>query len=824
MELSEDNDIGEAYTDERISEELERYRNIVLSACSSLGNLQPISVPDQKVRRIRNERTLRNVGGKQMEYVPSEDCLSSLKDIKRYIQMDEQGEGKLVLEWLGNWNILESDIIPIFIHNAKKLMAAAKSKNGDSEWDHDIALKTAMLCVELFVFTTWSMDSEPEDVKAKFIRILRSYKRAFANSEAVSSLLSVAVMFARKSANTEKEAMLIKGILYVFRNILAIPDPFVSPSSSGIAQIESHDMLISVLDKELAIDFFLTLASSASHNRYRDLRPTLLDIVYFIFYRVPASALFEQPKVWFKTNSNGTRHGRHNDFGGVYAVSTGEGTIMPVFSAKEVLEPFANLFKKRNKVRKPRGTEDGLVDQQWRTVTTACIPILRRIAATFIESCFNPFVGALFEDLKTAATVVNDIMPRLLYMSAYFVDISLANPEIELGCTCVLVQTHVFGQIMRNTSTYIELKRWADLEPAMYCIQQILFALGRMRDTKLDSLSEYVLSNLFYDGDALDLFVKLCRVYKPTRNTRAFLEQVAKLTESFLMTLKTYAQSKAGMLVKKRVKKRSSKKNDDPRDDSNADDKEHAAAESEEQGIASGAEDNDKTGSAVEASSEGDSSSEEQLVERAFDFGKYELAFAVSDVVKTYSHLLAPPSCIENVYPMLYRIAVTAQRPQLFFKKDIMLRLLILFDGRFSYPHRTETLDLASWIFRQYMTVITSPSLRNHYKAEELGNKLAIECMLTFLKGSRLGTSIEPVITRHIIDLLASEDQDGDHQEKESEAENSNSGNSKGKQVDVDIEQRGSSTSGTGPFAQPEGRVYDFDDINDFDFDDAFNT
>ncbi|KAJ2548795.1 Topoisomerase 1-associated factor 1 [Coemansia sp. RSA 1933] len=814
MDHSENEHADEVITEERLGEELVRYRNIVLSACSSLGNLQPVQqAPIQELSKLKSDQPVLNASDKRMEYVPSADCLSSLKDIKRYIQMDEQGEGKLVLEWLGEWNAVETDIIPIFNHNAKRLLSAARSNREDSEWDRDAALKTAMLCVELFVFTTWSMNSESEDVRAKFIRILRSYKRAFANSDVVSSLLSIAVMYSRKSISTEKETMLVKGILYVFRNILAIPDPFVSPSSNGLAQIESHDKLISVLDKELAIDFFLTLASTSGNTRFKDLRPTLLDIIYFIFYRVPASALFDRRQTWFKAKGSEAHQGRHNNFGGVYAVSTGEGTIMPVFSAKEVLEPFANLFKRNSNLRKPKGADDGAVDRQWRTVDPSCIPIFRRVAATFIESCFNPFVGALFEDLKATTSVVNEITPRLLYVCAYFVDISLANPEIELGCTCVLVQTHVFGQIMRNTSTYIELKRWSDLESAMYCIQQILFALDKMRGTKLDTLSEYVLSNLFYDGDALDLFTKVCRVYKPTINTRAFLEQVVKLVETFLGTLKRYAQSKAGLLVKKRVKKRTQKKKADESmertdsgNDSSAKDETAQGNADPDQEMASGDEADEEASNENNASdSNGDSETEDQIVERVFDFSKYETAFAVGDVVNAYSHLLAPPSSIENVYPMLYRIAVTSQRPQLFFKKAIMRRLLILFDGQFTYPRRTEVLDLASWIFRQYVTVISSPSLRNHYKAEDLESKLAVECMLTFLKDSRLGTSIEPVITRHIIDLLATEDAN------------------KGKQVDEDMQDKTSSSDPVPLPLQPNDPSHDIDDMHDFDFDDFLN-
>ncbi|KAJ2446502.1 Topoisomerase 1-associated factor 1, partial [Coemansia sp. RSA 2424] len=734
---------------------IERFRRIVLSACSSLGNLQLIADPTQEHL------------DRKMVYIPSEDCLASLKDIKRYIQEDEQGEGKWVLRWLGECNTLQNDIIPIFIYYTKQLQSQL------SDHDRDRVLKTIMMCVELLVFLTWSMDSEPEEVKVRFIRVLRSYKRAFANAPAVLSLLSIAVMYFRKPHKTDKEALLVKGILYVFRNVLAIPDPLVSPTSKGMSQVEIHDTLIAVLDKELAIDFFLTLASSADDKQFKDLRPTLLDIIYYLFYRVPVPALFDQQTTWFGADSdNAKRLGRHNNFGGVYAVSTGDSTIMPVFNAKEVLHPFANMFKKRQNVRKPRDpAEAGLVpvDREWRVLDPSSIPILRRVAAVFIDSCFNPFVSAMFESARTSGTVMDAVTPRLLYVAAYFVDISLTNPAVDIGCTSALVQTHVFGLVMRNASAYVEMREWVPLEQAMYCTQQILLSLGRMRGTKLDSLSENVLSNLFYDGDALDLFVRLCRVYKPTRHSRRFLEQVARLTETFLATLQSYAQAKAGLLVKKRVKRRakkaakpSSDSEDDPQSlatDSAAD--ASKAADESELG-----QEMDSTGDAGDEESDADADADDEvLVERTFDIAKFERAFATADVVKAYSHLLAPPSAIEYVYPMLNRIAIASERPHLFFKKNIMLRMLVLFDDQYTYPHRTEMLDLVAWIFRQYITVINSPALTNHYKAEELNNKLAVECMLAFLKQSRLGTTVKPVITRHIVELIANSDTNGDNKD-----------------------------------------------------------
>ncbi|KAJ2383836.1 Topoisomerase 1-associated factor 1 [Coemansia sp. RSA 2611] len=770
-EVSEEYADEEQLTDSQVAEEVDRYRRIVLSACSSLGNLQPVTATARGGRFGGANRTVHRVSGTNMEYVPKDDCLASLKDIKRYIQMDEQGEGKWVLQWLGEWQVLERDIVPIFTLGVRRLLA-----DGDQALatdDHEHVLKIVMLCVELFVFLTWNMKTESAEVKMRFTRILQSYKRTFASSEVVFCLLSVAVMHLRRSSNSERETMLVKGVLYVFRNVLAIPDPLLSPTSKDMSELEVHDKLLLVLDKELALDFFLTLLSTADDRRFKDFRPILLDIIYFVFYRVPVAALFDEQGAWFE-HSDLKRGGRHPEFGGVYAVSTGEGTIMPVFNAREVLKPFANLFKTPAKIQRPAVEPECPVDYAWRSVDPDAVPVLRRAAATFIESCFNPFITTMFDNLKTATSIVNDMVPRLLYMAGYFIDISLANPAIDLGCTCALVQTQIFGQTMRFTSMYMELKEWPSLEPAMYCIQQILLALAKMRDTKLNALSENVLSNLFYDGDALDLFVKLCRVYRPTKMRRQCLEQIARLADTFMTTLKAFAESRSGMYVKKRMKKRAKKQKPKSEDAEDAAPEEAPEAAETAEPVESteptsihadasqqrGSEDGSDDGEGGSQYASDDEAAAELLVERSFDFARFENAFAVNEVVKSFSNLLTPPTAMEHVYPMLYRIAITCKRPHLFFKSRTMHRLLLMFNDELKFPRRVEMLDLTCWIFRQYMVVMDSPALRNHYKPDDLNNKLAVECVLAFLRHSRLGLSVEPVITRHIVDVLASSGKD----------------------------------------------------------------
>ncbi|KAJ2636740.1 Topoisomerase 1-associated factor 1, partial [Coemansia sp. RSA 1287] len=263
------------YSDEQVSEEVDRYRRIVLSACSSLGNLQPVTKAVRSGCFGGEGRPIHCVSGTNMEYVPKDDCLSSLKDIKRYIQMDEQGDGKWVLQWLGEWQVLERDIIPIFTLCVKRLLPSQSPNATDEDREH--ILKIVTMCVELFVFLTWNMKTESPEVKMRFTQILQMYKRMFAKNEVIFGLLSIAVMHLRKGHNTEREAMLVKGVLYVFRNILAIPDPLISPTSKNMSGLEVHDKLLAILDTELAVDFFMTLLSSADDRRFKDLRPILVD-------------------------------------------------------------------------------------------------------------------------------------------------------------------------------------------------------------------------------------------------------------------------------------------------------------------------------------------------------------------------------------------------------------------------------------------------------------------------------------------------------------------------------------------------------------------
>ncbi|OLY85728.1 Topoisomerase 1-associated factor 1 [Smittium mucronatum] len=170
MDLSDD--------DFDYSAEIEKYRNVVLSACTSLGGLEKDPKnPDSGYK-----------------YVPGYECIDCLKDLKRYIRIDEMGGERLVLKWLAQWKVFTRDLVPIFEQSSDAWLNF--EGQDDKPWYHceegrNDSYYTVCLCIDLFVFMTWEMDGEESDSKNFFYNSLLEYKKAFCSNNPLSLLIRV---------------------------------------------------------------------------------------------------------------------------------------------------------------------------------------------------------------------------------------------------------------------------------------------------------------------------------------------------------------------------------------------------------------------------------------------------------------------------------------------------------------------------------------------------------------------------------------------------------------------------------------------------------
>ena len=85
-------------------EDLKLYDNHLLSVCSALGG---------------REEDSSNKSNKSC-YVPGDECLSCLRDLKRFLRVAEQDQDRRIHYLLKKWNILQNDLIPLLLISVQK--------------------------------------------------------------------------------------------------------------------------------------------------------------------------------------------------------------------------------------------------------------------------------------------------------------------------------------------------------------------------------------------------------------------------------------------------------------------------------------------------------------------------------------------------------------------------------------------------------------------------------------------------------------------------------------------------------------------------------
>jgi hypothetical protein len=111
------------------------YENHLLSVCNALG------------------------GYEQHSYHPGDEAMDCLRDLKRFLRLDEEQKHRSTHHLLGKWKFAQSDLIPLLI---------SSSKSED--------FKLGMACVEVLVPLTWPLEKKLSQNEKE---ILIMYKSSF---------------------------------------------------------------------------------------------------------------------------------------------------------------------------------------------------------------------------------------------------------------------------------------------------------------------------------------------------------------------------------------------------------------------------------------------------------------------------------------------------------------------------------------------------------------------------------------------------------------------------------------------------------------------
>jgi hypothetical protein len=143
------------------------------------------------------------------------------------------------------------------------------------------------------------MLSTPADPNSKTIgeqvRCLQSYKASFLDSDIVAVFVVLLTETLSKDCldRSDDEVSRSELLLWLLRNLLAVPDapPSANPSADPYAHL--HDRLLTLLDQESFFELLVVVVESMDDDSEHSVRWSLLvlEILYFIFRCETAESL-----------------------------------------------------------------------------------------------------------------------------------------------------------------------------------------------------------------------------------------------------------------------------------------------------------------------------------------------------------------------------------------------------------------------------------------------------------------------------------------------------------------------------------------------------
>ncbi|KAF9921443.1 Topoisomerase 1-associated factor 1 [Linnemannia zychae] len=378
--------------------------SLLVSTCLALGGFEDRSENPDDTTQV---------------YVMGDECLECLKDIKKFIKYYEEAGDNVALTFLGKMGILEKDLIPIILLNTPA--------------DNSTKERLVLACIELMVPMTWIIDyeelkkiataEEDDSVVGNLYEkneILRGYKKAFLQPGVLSAVFSVLLrpLQIEYRLRTTRDTAIIRLGLSLFRNLVAIRDAESSLSGSMDQFISTimQDQLLERLQEENVMSLLVTLASSSMEAQLAEWNAITMEIFYYVFLGIDPEDLL--PAVVSSTGSvkntkleellrreekertaqSSAGRKRHDRFG-----TTGEARLMDgrrvVLHQKGAL--FTSIDKQLDNVKKVKAKTKRLkeLDDFKKTLTRSGVDLLRNLALTLLESCFNPLFTSIRKDI-----------------------------------------------------------------------------------------------------------------------------------------------------------------------------------------------------------------------------------------------------------------------------------------------------------------------------------------------------------------------------------------------------------------------------------------
>ncbi|KAF5113394.1 hypothetical protein DV454_003625 [Geotrichum candidum] len=558
-------------------------------------------------------------------YVLGHDALMCLRDLKIWLRVvDEKRRLLDVARAISETSLVTQDLLEILSQwdqaEEEKEINGVQDEPGSAAAAASVkAFRIALGCLELLVPLTWPIKLDSESTESQFHhapalnQVYLRYKDAVLSHHSHRIFraiirLCLPALQSEPGKRSSRDEGILKLAVYFIRNILCIN---LKDARTVIAEDISRSFEISVLSKQSVLDFIVMIASGAG-DLFVNQNAAIMECVYYLLYGLKIHQVLDVTAD-FKVSTSVKAHqdlkdllasekaikrsvqrkmpSRHNRFGTMLSVSTGDNDRLTVSGQPALLDSEATLgnLDSVKKWKKPKRV-DVTNRQQWDIdimLSEESRQSLKQFVNDFLESAYNPLFISIRKVLERemgeySKTLLQEHEVQFLYLAAWFLRAERARnvvlndkhskdqmPDMDFSMVAGTLNQNMFVIIMHAMRTSFENKEWHIVYAAMLCFKEVIYTVNDMEAKGVEEMremAENIKSRLFYEEYSLELLSKIPK----TAHARdiSYLNLAVELTHIVLKTLERYSTDKNAIYIgAKRRRQRNKKKRQNQNDE-----------------------------------------------------------------------------------------------------------------------------------------------------------------------------------------------------------------------------------------------------------------
>jgi len=493
-------------------------------------------------------------------YIKNEESIEFLKELYKHLR-NENPDSTLKRLELGEWNIVESDLLKLLVSYPQ---------------DRQLAFYVIIVLV--------SLTEKPQKEHFNFqkcLETLQNYKLSFVTSkDALKVIVShlAECMSKPSDERNEQHDQMLELIVYLFRNLLAIPDRSLSVfrGAQRVSVYNSREdnfkdlqrRLLHKLADETILEAIVYMAHDFTKNSARKLNLCFLEIFYYILKDFEPKKMFEDQEYSLlsairqkerekKKLKMREMSSRHSKFGSNYKMKRSiNGTSIVYHNPfKEQIE-LNKVPQQQTKAIRRKETTELTSKKELATVDSTLIKKIKHFASEVLEHCFEPLVESIFvEFYKESDKLEAEDKTCYFLFQAFmfeFLRCKCKGSQLEVSYVAEALKLPNFEYLYR--SFVVEFKKTAkkdfntrEVHSAIKFLTQFLYLIQEMSqssDELTNRNAKILMQNVFYHEMA-----RVCRkafdYWEPGVNKENLLLDIIELNQITFQMLEQYSKGKA---------------------------------------------------------------------------------------------------------------------------------------------------------------------------------------------------------------------------------------------------------------------------------------